>query len=130
MTDAFFEAPVLNSPYKYPALHWELDETRQPTNLVLELRRPASYITPVPRPRKQRAQTRQGELVLDEGQGLSTEDQQYDPTSTINVLRREVGLWRASPEAQWNVTPETARLVQPRAAQRSPAGAVSPSAMR
>ena len=46
MTDAFFEAPVLNSPYKYPALHWELDETRQPTNRVLELRRPASYITP------------------------------------------------------------------------------------
>ena len=52
-------------------------------------------------------------MVIDEGRGLSTPKiQQYDPTSTINVLRREVGLWRASPEAQWNVTPETARLLK------------------
>ena len=51
-------------------------------------------------------------MVIDEGKGLSTEDQQYDPTSTINVLRREVDIWRASPEAQWNVTPETARLLK------------------
>ena len=112
MTDAFFEAPVLNSPYDYPGRHWELDETRQPTNRVLKQRRPASYITPVPRPRKQRGKSQQQEMVLDEGQGLSTEEQQYDPTSTINVLRREVDLWRASPEAQWNVTPETAKLLK------------------
>ena len=112
MTDAFFEAPVLNSPYKYPARHWELDETRQPTNQVFNRRRPASYVTPVPRPRKQRAKERQEEMVLDEGRGLSTEEQEYDPTSTINVLRREVDLWRASPEASWNVTPETARLLK------------------
>ena len=112
MTDRFFESPVLNSPYEYPARHWELDEARQPTNRVLGRRRPASYITPVPRPRKQRGQAKQAELVLDEGQGLSTEEQQYDPTSTINVLRREVDLWRASPEAEWNVTPETARLLK------------------
>ena len=109
---AFFNAPVLNSPYQYPRRHWELDETRQPTNQVLEQRRPASYITPVPRPRKQRGKIQQQEMVIDEGQGLSTEDQQYDPTSTINVLRREVDLWRASPEASWNVTPETARLLK------------------
>ena len=112
MTDAFFEAPVLNSPYDYPGRHWELDETRQPTNRVLKQRRPASYITPVPRPRKQRGKSQQQEMVLDEGQGLSTEEQQYDPTSTINVLRREVALWRALPEARWNVTPETARLLK------------------
>ena len=59
MTDAFFEAPVLNSPYDYPGRHWELDETRQPTNRVLKQRRPASYITPVPRPRKQRGKSQQ-----------------------------------------------------------------------
>ena len=52
-------------------------------------------------------------MVLDEGQGLSTEEQQYDPTSTINVLRREVDLWRASLASRnWNVTPETARLLK------------------
>ena len=112
MTNAFFDAPVLNSPYDYPRRHWELDEDRQPTNRVIDSRRLASYITPVPRPRKQRGQAKQAELVLDEGQGLSTEEQQYDPTSTINVLRREVDLWHASPEAQWNVTPETARLLK------------------
>ena len=112
MTDAFFEAPILNSPYEYPERHWELDEDRQPTTRILDLRRPAAYITPVPRARKQRGATQQAALVLDEGKGLSSEEQEYDPTSTINVLRREVDLWRASPEARWNVTPETARLLK------------------
>ena len=112
MTDAFFEAPILNSPYEYPERHWELDEDRQPTTRILDLRRPAAYITPVPRARKQRGATQQAALVLDEGKGLSSEEQEYDPTSTINVLRREVDLWRASPEASWNVTPETARLLK------------------
>ena len=111
MTDRFFESPVLNSPYEYPQQHWELDEERQPTSRVLDARRPAAYVTPVPRPRRRRGQAQQRELVLDEGQGLSSEEQQYDPTSTINVLRREVDRWRALPDAQWNVTPETARLL-------------------
>ena len=31
MSDRFFEAPILNSPYEYPGQHWELDESRQPT---------------------------------------------------------------------------------------------------
>ena len=112
MTDAFFEAPILNSPYEYPERHWELDEDRQPTTRILDLRRPAAYITPVPRARKQRGAAQQAVLVMDEGKGLSSEEQEYDPTSTINVLRREVDLWRASPEASWNVTPETARLLK------------------
>ena len=112
MTDAFFEAPILNSPYEYPERHWELDEDRQPTTRILDRRRSAAYITPVPRARKQRGETQQAALVLDEGKGLSSEEQEYDPTSTINVLRREVDRWRASPEAKWNVTPETARLLK------------------
>ena len=113
MTEWFFDAPVLNSPYEYPAQHWELDDSRQPTNRVVGQRRPASYITPVPKPRKQRARPQQQALVLDEGKGLSTEQQQYDPTSTINVLRRHVDRWRNLPDpADWRVTPETARLLQ------------------
>ena len=113
MTEWFFDAPVLNSPYEYPAQHWELDESRQPTNRVVGQRRPASYITPVPKPRKQRARPQQQALVLDEGKGLSTEQQQYDPTSTINVLRRHVDRWRNLPDpADWRVTPETTRLLQ------------------
>ena len=39
MSESFFEKPILNSPYEYPARHWELDETGQPTNHILEQRR-------------------------------------------------------------------------------------------
>jgi type III restriction enzyme len=51
--------------------------------------------------------------VFDEGKGLSTEKQQYDPTSIINRVRQTVDAWRSllSPN-QWQVTPETARLLQ------------------
>ena len=113
MTDNFFEHPILNSPYEYPSRHWELDKDRQPTNRIDDQRRPAAYITAVPRSRKQRGQPQQQALVLDEGKGLSTAQQQYDPTSAINVLRRHVDGWRALPDpSDWGVTPETARLLQ------------------
>ena len=113
MTDPFFDAPILNSPYEYPTRHWELDKDRQPTNRIVDWRRPAAYITPVPQPRRQRGQSQQQALVLDEGRGLSSAQQQYDPTSTINVLRRHVDEWRALPDrSDWGCTPETARLLQ------------------
>ncbi|HYI12070.1 MAG TPA: hypothetical protein VEK57_23660 [Thermoanaerobaculia bacterium] len=54
MSESFFEKPILNSPYDYPARHWELDETGQPTDRILPQRRPAEYITPIPRPKKQK----------------------------------------------------------------------------
>ena len=112
MSDRFFEAPVLNSPYEYPARHWELDEARQPTSRTIDQRRPAAYITAVPQSRRRRGDARQRTMVLDEGRGISSEEQQYDPTSTINVLRRHVDRWRAAPESEWGVTPETARLLR------------------
>ena len=34
MDSQFFEKPILNSPYDYPARHWELDKTGQPTQRV------------------------------------------------------------------------------------------------
>jgi hypothetical protein len=53
------------------------------------------------------------EIVFDEGKGLSTEKQQYDPTSMINELRHHVDQWRNLPNPNsWQVTPETARLLQ------------------
>ena len=113
MAERFFDGPVLNSPYASPAHHWELDENGQPTNRVIDRRRPASYITPVPKPRAQSNQPRQRALILDEGRGLSAEEQEYDPTSTINVVRGHVDRWRQLPDpARWLVTPETARLLQ------------------
>jgi len=111
MTDRFFEQPILNSPYEYPARYWELDESGQPTNRVIDRRRRAEFITPIPKPKKRRQGQRQ--FVFDEGKGLLTESQQYDPTSIINELRRRIDLWRELPHpSQWHVTPETARLLQ------------------
>ena len=53
------------------------------------------------------------EMVFDEGKGLSTQEQQYDPTSIINEVRQNVNQWRAWPNPnQWQVSPETARLLQ------------------
>ena len=109
----FFEHPILNSPYEYPARHWELDAQGQPTQRVVEKRRPAEFITPIPKPRKRRGSADQQRVVFDEGVGLSTEEQQYDPTSVINNLRRQVDEWRSRPNPNdWQVTPETARLLQ------------------
>lgn len=110
MTNSFFEKPILNSPYDYPGRHWELDEG-QPTNRIIESRRPVQFITPIPKPKKRR--TTQKELILDEGEGISTEAQQYDPTPIINELRIHVDRWRALPNPHdWKVTPETTRLLQ------------------
>lgn len=113
VSNPFFDHPVLNSPYECPARHWELDESGQPTQRIQEGRRPAQFITPIPKPRKRVGAGKQGQLALDEGKGLTTEEQQYDPTSVINQLRREIEKWRAVPNpANWQVTPETARLLQ------------------
>lgn len=106
----FFERPILNSPYGYPIRHWELDGAGQPTQRVLETRRQAEFITPIPKPKKQKGAAKQEALLFDET--LSTQDQQYH-SAIINGVRAEVDKWRALPNpADWRVTPETARLLQ------------------
>jgi type III restriction enzyme len=108
----FFERPILNSPYAYPARHWELDPDGQPTNQILESRRRSELITPVPKPRKRRRSNYQQEMVLGPEE-LSTEEQEYNPTPIINLIRGQVDSWRKLPNpADWSVTPETARLLQ------------------
>jgi len=37
-------------------------------------------LTPIPKPRKQGGRAEQQQIIFDEGAGLSTEKQQYDPT--------------------------------------------------
>jgi len=76
MDSHFFERPILNAPYEYPIRHWELDEHGQPTQRIMESRRRAEFITPIPKPRKQKSTAKQQEMVFDEGKGLSTEKQQ------------------------------------------------------
>ena len=114
MSNPFFDHPILNSPYDYPRRHWELDSTGQPTQRTIDARRKAEFITPIPKPRKQKGKAQQQSLVLDEGTGLSTAQQQYEKTATvINELRVHVDRWRAWPDAKdWLVTPETERLLQ------------------
>jgi type III restriction enzyme len=112
MSNPFFEHPILNSPYDYPTRHWELDEEGQPTQRVVDQRRSARFITPIPKPKKRKASAQTG-FVFDEGKGLSTKAQQYDPTSNINEVRQNVDAWRALPNPSlWQVSPETARLLQ------------------
>lgn len=113
MSDQFFEHPILNSPYERPQQHWELDESGQPTQKIVPQRRRADFITPIPKPKKRKRVPTQQDFVFDEGKGLSTKQQQYDATSIINQVRQHVDAWRALPEPSlWQVTPETARLLQ------------------
>ncbi|MGX2040273.1 BPTD_3080 family restriction endonuclease [Methylocaldum sp. MU1018] len=113
MKNEFFEKPILNSPYDYPSRHWELDDQGQPTQRIIESRRLAEFITPIPKPKKRKSAANQQSLLFDEGLGLSSEAQQYDPTPIINELRRHVDQWRKLPNPNdWLVTPETARLLQ------------------
>jgi type III restriction enzyme len=93
--------------------HWELDSQGQPTQRIVETRRHAEFITPVPKPRKYKAAAKQQVIVFDEGKGLSTQAQQYDPTPIINELRHYVDQWREPKNpSDWHVTPETACLLQ------------------
>ena len=108
----FFEQPVLNSPYRYPERHWELDETGQPTRNVLAGRRGAKFVTPVPAPRKDASE--QERLELRDAAGVSADGQQYaDVAELIGGVRRAVDAWRALPNPRdWGVTPETQRLLR------------------
>ena len=112
LDNRFFTAPVLNSPYKYPDRHWELDPDGQPTQKIIELRRSADFITPIPKPKSRKPSSTQQHMVFDEGQDLSSEQQQY-ARDNINQIRAEVDRWRALPNPNtWLVTPETARLLE------------------
>jgi len=116
MSNPFFDHPILNSPYERPQRHWELDASGQPTQKIIEARRKADFITPIPKPKKlssKTAQPTQASLVLADAKGLTTEAQEYNATATLNQVRILVDRWRDEPNpANWQVTPETARLLQ------------------
>ena len=114
MSNPFFEHPILNSPYELPQRHWELDADGQPTQQIIEARRRAEFITPIPKPRKRKAAAAaQPGFAFDEELGLSTAAQAYDPTPVINEVRHQVGVWRSIRNpSNWQVSPETARLLQ------------------
>lgn len=114
MENEFFSKPILNSPYEYPSRHWELDEKGQPTQKIIDQRRRAEFITPIPKPKKRKDAGEQKQLFdFEESDDISSHDQRYDPTPIINELRKSVDDWRKFPDpSSWLVTPETARLLQ------------------
>jgi type III restriction enzyme len=110
MSDEFFKKPILNSPYEYPSAHWELVDGL-PTQNIVNSRRKAEFITPIPKPRKRKGS--ESQELFDESLGLGSGGQKYDPISIINELRSYVDAWRELPsERDWMVTPDTARLLK------------------
>ncbi len=116
MSTSFFDHPILNSPYEAPARHHALDKDGQPLDLPpIDGRRRSEFVTPVPRPRKQQktAGADQASFVLSGPEGLSTAEQEYNPTPIINEIRRHLAIWRDIPNpADWGVTPATAQLLR------------------
>ncbi len=111
MSNPFFEHPILNSPYNYPNKHWELDKDGQPTQKIIESRRKAEFITPIPKARKQKKKS-QNELDFGDETGISTAKQKYEAIPVINRLRDEIDKWRKIPDKnKWGVSPETAILL-------------------
>src|SRR6266481_1441986 len=90
-----------------------IDEAGQPTQKIIEARRGAKFITPIPKPKKRKAAAAQQGFAFDDDKGLSTQKQKYDPNPFIDEVRSRLDSWRSLPNpSQWQVTPETARLLQ------------------
>lgn len=105
MSDQFFEKPILNSPYHRPTKHWELDKNGLPTQKIIAQRRPASFITPIPQPRKQKA-VQQTLDVFD------THSKNGELSLFINSIRDKVDQWRNLPDNNdWKVSPTTRELL-------------------
>ena len=113
MTPSFYNQPVLNSPYAPPSRHHVLNADGQPMDLPpAQGRRRSELITPVPKAKKKPAKAAQASFVMPDAHGLSTEDQEYNPTPIINEIRGYLESWRAIPNpANWGVTPATQRLL-------------------
>jgi type III restriction enzyme len=110
VAQSFFERPILNSPYEAPRLHHALDAKGQPLDVPpIEGRRRSELISPVPKPRKRKGCAGQGSFVFGYDQGLTTEEQEYNPGPIINEIRQHLETWRSLPNpADWGVTPATA----------------------
>lgn len=106
--EAFFQSPILNSPYEEPSKHWEMLDGVA-TGEVIQERRRADFMTPIPRA-KIFDQGKQPEL---EGitEGFVKDGQEYTK-DIINDIRSYVKEWRKLPKEMWGVTPETARLLE------------------
>lgn len=106
--DSFFQNPILNSPYEQPTRYWATDDKDRPTGEIKRGRRVSSFISPIPViDRHDNGDLNQSQGVLNLGI-----EKGYDTYDFINSIRFFVEKWRNSPEKDWHVTPETARLLK------------------
>lgn len=98
---SFVDDPVINSPFREPEKHYQLNDDGQPTGIVSPGRRQSMQIVPVAAARRR---VRQGELALADA------DQETKVNQLVNDIREVVGAWR---KAGWpKTTPETRRLLE------------------
>lgn len=107
MSQQFFEDPILNSPYERPSRHWELGQSGQPTNIIINQRRRSDLVSPIPPSKKKGKSASDSDLFADGHEG-----ERYNPIESINGIRSAVESWRQLPESQWQVSPTTARLLR------------------
>src|SRR2546422_8713798 len=100
MPDVVIQNPVINSPFREPARHFEFGD-RGITGMISEGRRQSSYFVPIPHGRRQAAQ-----LSLE---AEWTKDRLRD-NELVNRIREKVAIWRKGGHA--GVTATTARLLE------------------
>ncbi|MBE1297159.1 MAG: restriction endonuclease [Rhodobacteraceae bacterium] len=109
---SFFEHPILNSPYRVPDRHWELDGDGRPTDKIVPSRRRSDLISAMPQAKSVKSGAKQTELSLSEA-GLEGQDMAYNVTEFVNELRSQVDSWRALRNPNdWSVSPVTQKLLQ------------------
>ena len=96
--------PILNSPFREPHWHWQLNDKGMPTGERLPGRRPSAYVVPIPTARRTAGQA-EFEYDIEGSANLRSND-------LVNEVRRHVDEWRKLPVGQCGVTYETARLLQ------------------
>ena len=99
-SEAFFESPILNSPYAPPNRHWALGDGGQPTGVIELGRRRSDLTTPIPKARVSRGKATAQQSDFLQGEG----GQEYNPTETINGIPGLGGLaWASQKELRADI---------------------------
>ena len=113
MSNPFFDHPILNSPYDYPRRHWELDSAGQPTQRIIESAPSCGVHHADPEAQEAKSATGHSQdwsSTKEKGSRQRSSNTILPPSSTRCAGRSTT--WRTLPRSSWQVTPETARLLQ------------------